>query len=303
MNAAPTSPGVTAIEEIAQATSYRLARAVRSRGLPLNLEEGILYAALGGGKRLRPALAALSCEAAGGTREHAMPAAVAIEFVHAFSLVHDDLPSMDDDDVRRGRPTLHVQAGEAMAILSGDAMLALSFEVLADEDDLEAPVRVALVRELGAATTAMIGGQVLDTIGGFPHELDDVHRLQLVHRNKTGALLRAACRMGAISAGADEATLELFGLLGADVGLMFQIVDDLIDVEQTAEHAGKATGKDEARGKLTWPIVHGADAARAEVERLRASAGARLDEVDAAATKERTAVLRDLVDHLASRTA
>jgi len=269
MTAAPPIASSSVLEPLIAPFDRALDIAIRHRGFPLNLEEAIRYATGGGGKRLRPGLLLLSARAAGGNTIDAMPAAVAIELVHTFSLVHDDLPAMDDDAVRRGRPTLHVQTGETMAILAGDAMLGLAFEVIGDSP-MRAETRARLVTELAAATGSMISGQVYDTIGGFPHELADEQRLAILHRGKTGALFRAACRMGAIAAGAAGESLAALTAYGESAGLMFQVTDDLIDVEQEADHAGKATGKDAKAGKLTYPGVHGVEASRATVERLLA---------------------------------
>jgi geranylgeranyl diphosphate synthase type II len=270
--------------------------AIRSRGLPPPLEEAICYTVLGGGKRLRPALVLLCCTAVGGDRRHAVGPAAALELIHNFSLVHDDLPAMDDDHLRRGRPTLHVHAGEAMAILAGDAMMSIAFEMIA-----AAPVppeaAVALGRELATATTAMVNGQVLDTLGGFDEALAEPERLALVHRNKTAALLRAACRMGAICGNAEAARVAALDRYGAAVGLIFQIVDDLLDVTQSSEHIGKATGKDEQAGKLTYPGVLGVDRSREEIRRLQAAAHAALEPLGDAG-----APLRTLCDDLAVRT-
>ena len=166
-----------------------LAEAIDARAFPRSLDAAIRYALLGAGKRLRPILVLLSVDAVGGRRTDAMPAAVGIEMIHCFSLVHDDLPAMDDDDLRRGRPTLHRHAGEAMAILAGDAMNTMAFEVIADR--LPDGMAGQVVRELAVATGDMIAGQVLDTLGGFDEGLSEQQRLVMVHRNKTAALLRA----------------------------------------------------------------------------------------------------------------
>jgi geranylgeranyl diphosphate synthase type II len=273
-----------------------LTRTLRSRKLPRNLEDAVCYTVLSGGKRLRPALVLLCSEAVGGTRSDALSPAAAIELIHTFSLVHDDLPAMDDDELRRGRPTLHVHAGEAMAILAGDVMTSLAFELLA-ESPLAAEARIALTRELAAATTAMINGQVFDTLGGFPHELDAEQRLGIIHRNKTAALLRASCRMGAICGGADNDQLEALTRYGEAIGLMFQIVDDLLDVTQSAEHIGKATGKDLSAGKLTYPGVVGLERSREHVDQLHGEAHEAL-----AALGPDAAPLRRLSDDMAIRT-
>lgn len=244
---------------------------VAARDLPAGLVDAIRYALLGGGKRLRPLLAWHAAIAAGGAGERSLPAGVAVEFVHAFSLIHDDLPALDNDDVRRGRPTLHRHAGEAMAILAGDALLALAFGVLANESPT--PLAQPLCAELTTGTSAMIAGQVYDTLGGIPAGIQGPQRVRLVHRNKTGALIRAACRMGAMLGGVDAGPrLDAITAFGDAVGLMFQIVDDLIDVEQPAEHVGKRTGKDAPAGKLTYPSVLGVEGSRREVARLEREA-------------------------------
>ena len=267
MTAAPPLASSSVLEPLLEPFDLALDRTIRQRGFPLNLEEALRYGTGGGGKRLRPLLLLVCARACGGNARDALPASVALELVHTFSLVHDDLPAMDDDDVRRGRPTLHKQTGETMAILAGDAMLALAFEAIGDSP-LRAQAKAGLVTELATATGSMISGQVYDTIGGFPHELADEQRLAVLHRGKTGALFRAACRMGAIVAEAGDEQLAALTTYGEAAGLMFQISDDLIDVEQESQHVGKATGKDAARGKLTYPGVHGLEASRATVDRL-----------------------------------
>ena len=235
--------------------------------LSAGLREAMAYAVLGGGKRMRPLLVWLACEAVGGEADTCLPAAAAAEFVHAFSLVHDDLPAMDDDDLRRGQPTLHVHTNEAMAILAGDALLNLAFAALM-ESDTDDSVRVALVRELTRGCAGMISGQVYDTMPELDPEADDRRRLERIHVNKTGALIRASARMGAICGGADAEQLEALTVYADAVGHMFQAVDDLLDVEQSAEQIGKRTGKDAQAGKLTYPGLLGVDGTRAEVARL-----------------------------------
>ncbi len=267
--------------------------------LPDNLREAIKYSVLGPGKRSRPALAMLCCEALGGSRNVALGPACAMELIHCFSLVHDDLPAMDDDDLRRGRPTLHIHAGEAMAILAGDAMISLAFEWLAGSP-LDAEQRIALVSELAASTTNMIAGQVYDTLGDFPSRLTDRQRLEVIHRNKTAALITASCRMGAICAAAPALQLDAITRYGQSIGLMFQIIDDLLDVTQSAEHVGKAVGKDDAAGKLTFPGLIGVEASKAEVERLRAEAHASLKAIGS--NSENARMLHDLADAMAVRT-
>ena len=269
MSAAPTV-SAPLDPTLLDAVELALADFLAAQKIPENLRAACLHAVLAGGKRLRPILVLESARAAGGSVEGAMPAAVAIEFVHAFSLVHDDLPALDNDTMRRGKPTCHVAFGEAMAILAGDCLLAL------------APVAA---------------GQVYDTLQGFPDGLPDGQKLELVHHNKTGALLEASCRMGALASGADETTIARLTTYGRATGLMFQIVDDLIDATQTAEHAGKATGKDAEAGKLTYPTVHGLDGSRREIARLRAEASEAIAPLGARAER-----LAFLLDFLATRT-
>ncbi len=245
---------------------------LRGVELPESLREACAYALLGGGKRLRPILACHSARALGGSAEAALPGAAAIEMIHAFSLVHDDLPALDDDDLRRGRPTAHKQFGEAMAILAGDALMSLSFQIIVDSYE-DAALAGLITREVALGTTRMIGGQVWDTLGGFSDTLGDLERVELIHKNKTGALICAACRTGALSVigagGERQSDLDSISCYGECVGLMFQIVDDLLDVEQSAEHTGKRTSKDSEAGKLTYPGVLGVERSRQAIEELR----------------------------------
>lgn len=282
---------------IAQVERY-MESYVRSAGLSPNLEAAVLYALVGGGKRLRPMLVMHCGAAVGGTVESCLPAAAAVEMIHAFSLVHDDLPALDNDDLRRGRPTTHKAHGEAMAILAGDGLMSLAFQVLADR--CPPAMAGALCLELAHGNTNMILGQVLDTLGGFEPTTPPAQRLERVHRNKTGALIRASCRMGAIAAMRTEqsaAKLDAITRYGEAIGLMFQIVDDLLDVEQTAEHTGKRTAKDQDAGKLTYPGVLGVEPSRAEIERLAAAAHNAVAPLGAAAMP-----LRDLCEYMAIRT-
>lgn len=262
MHASSDSSLLETSEIIAQ-VDHAIAAFLDRRELPKNLDDAIRYAILGGGKRLRPVLAWRSAEACGADGSVSLAAGVAVELIHAFSLVHDDLPAMDDDKLRRGRATLHIHAGEAMAILAGDAMLTLAFEAAADPSFGLAPPTISrLLSELCAGTSSMIAGQVYDTLGGFADDLDEEDRLRLIHRNKTGALIRASCRMGAICAHADDEQLELLTSYSEAIGLQFQVVDDLLDAEGDSETVGKATGKDADAGKLTYPGVLGIDASR-----------------------------------------
>ena len=271
-----------------QAVLARHARAVdaylkqalsRPGDAPPRLIESVNYSVTAGGKRLRPALVLECCQACGGGADNrsALAAAGAIELIHTFSLVHDDLPAMDDDDLRRGRPTNHIVFGEAMAILAGDAMVMLAFETIAR--DADAALVPALIRELASASgpAGMIGGQVLD-IAGENQQLS-LEELQRVHRMKTGALLACACRMGAIAARAGDAALEAITDFGRHLGLAFQIVDDLLDVTATPQQLGKHTRKDAGSGKNTYPSLLGLEASRsAAAEQVERSVRA-LDEL------------------------
>ena len=237
-----------------------------ARRSPARLSDAMAYSLLDGGKRLRPLLcltfADAVARASNGGGEPANDAACALECVHTYSLVHDDLPAMDDDDLRRGRATNHKVHGEAMAILAGDALLTEAFAMLAAGPPAEQALRGRLVTELALAAGAggMVGGQVLDIAEDRPAALDYLNRL---HRMKTGALIKAACRMGAVAAGADERTLEAAEVYGDAVGLAFQIADDLLDVTASTTTMGKPTGADAAAGRHTFPAVVGLAPARA----------------------------------------
>jgi geranylgeranyl pyrophosphate synthase len=293
MTAVPSAASAPLDPALLDAVERALGSFLAAQELPENLRAACLHAVLAGGKRLRPILVLESALAAGGTVEGAMPAAVAIEFVHAFSLVHDDLPALDNDTMRRGKPTCHVAFGEAMAILAGDCLLALAPVAAARASHNAAEIQ----RELMSGTVRMIAGQVYDTLQGFPPGLGDGQKLELVHHNKTGALLEASCRMGALAAGADASTVARLTTFGRTTGLMFQIVDDLIDATQTAEHAGKATGKDAGAGKLTYPAVHGVDGSRREVDQLHREAAEAIAPLGARAVR-----LSALLAFLANRT-
>lgn len=280
-------------ENLKTLTDDALEAALVARALPTPLEEAVRYAVLGPGKRTRPILCLRACEAVGGTLEHALPGAIAIEMVHAFSLVHDDLPAMDDDDLRRGRPTTHIRFGEALAILAGDALQSLAMEAVS------APgLSPRLAGELARATTDMIAGQVLDTVGGFGPDDDPAERLRKIHRKKTAALLLGACRMGAIVGGADERTLAELSVFAVSVGICFQAVDDLLDVTSDAETLGKAAGKDQDAGKLTYPGLYGVEGTRERIATHRDEALAALAGLGPAADP-----LRVLAESLAVRGA
>jgi geranylgeranyl pyrophosphate synthase len=264
--------------------------------LPPSLATAGRYGVLNGGKRLRPALVLSACQACGGDRTDAMPAAAAIELVHCFSLVHDDLPALDNDALRRGQPTLHVHAGEPMAILAGDLLLTQAFQLIGSAH-WPAQVRADLVQLLADDTVHMVAGQVYDTLGGLPESLDPVEQLRLVHKCKTGALIRCAVIMGARVAQAEQPIIDALTDYGDAVGMMFQVVDDLLDVTQSEAHVGKAVGKDAAKGRPNWPDVLGTQASMAEVEALLETALAALAPLNANGQ-----ALADLAETMAIRT-
>jgi geranylgeranyl diphosphate synthase type II len=246
------------------------------------LVESMRYAALAPGKRLRPALALWAAEACGGSWEAAAPAAVAVELIHAYSLVHDDLPAMDDDDLRRGRPTCHRAFDEATAILCGDALQALAFETLARDMPAACAARACLALARAAGAEALVGGQADDLAAerGWIASLasapapEQVAWMDRINRRKTGALFLAALELGGLAAGADSGRLALLARFGRAFGAAFQIADDLLDAEGDEAAVGKRVGKDAGRGKLTFPTVEGVAAARARADRLAAEATA-----------------------------
>ncbi|MGE5507115.1 MAG: polyprenyl synthetase family protein [Chitinophagales bacterium] len=276
-----------------------LAAALPSAGTPpVRLHAAMRYATLGGGKRLRGFLALLAARAAGGEAEQALPAACALEMVHAYSLIHDDLPCMDDDDWRRGRPATHRVFGEAFALLAGDALLTQAFAVLGAAAAEVAPAgRVAqAVAELAmaAGSLGMAGGQA-DDLDGERRDLS-LAQLESIHRRKTGALVRGSLRLGGLLGGADEASLEQLTRYGEALGLAFQITDDLLDVEGEQEKTGKTVGKDAARAKATYPRLLGVEGARRKACEAVAEA-----KVAAGALGEGGLFLTELADFVLAR--
>lgn len=241
----------------------RLVDAALERWVPLdtepphNIHKAMRYSLFAGGKRIRPVLCMAAARAIDEDSAHIAATACTLELIHTYSLIHDDLPALDNDDLRRGRPTCHKVFGDAMAILAGDALLTLAFQVLA-QIDIPAERRVALAAELATASgtvRGMIGGQVHDIEG--EGKTPTIELLDAIHRAKTGALLRASVRMGAIHAGASEEQYRALSEYGEHIGLAFQIVDDILDVEQPSEMLGKTAGKDAEQGKITFPAVYG----------------------------------------------
>ena len=227
-------------------------------GWPESLSAAVGDAVTAGGKRIRPLLTLMACEASGRSAGDAMPAAVAVELIHTYSLIHDDLPAMDDDDLRRGQPTTHVVHGEATAILAGDALQPLAFAQLALIDDMEVSRRCVAELAAAAGGAGLVGGQIDDLLTERldPDSMSATQSkewVDAIHRRKTGALIVASARMGAICGRADDATLAAITDYAAAVGLLFQIVDDTLDETATAAQMGKRTGKDSGRGKWGYP--------------------------------------------------
>ncbi|MCS6914627.1 MAG: polyprenyl synthetase family protein [Myxococcales bacterium] len=246
-----------------------LVRVVEDGAAPARLREAIGYSLLDGGKRLRPILVLASCEAVGGQAETALPAACALEMIHTYSLVHDDLPCMDNDDFRRGRPTSHRKYGEALAVLVGDALLTDAFSVAA-QAQAPAAVVIAVLQELAqaAGSGGMVGGQVLDVeLTGKSVGLEELTQL---HRLKTGALLRAAVRTGALLGGASADSLERLTRFGEALGLAFQIIDDVLDVTADLQTLGKDPGSDRDAGKTTFVNLLGVDGAQRHAQAVMA---------------------------------
>ena len=235
--------------------------------LPRELVEAMRYSCLAPGKRIRPVLAIASCVACGGTKEAAIDAACAVEMVHAFSLIHDDLPAIDNDVLRRGRPTCHVAFGEAVAILAGDALFALAFEVLT-EMACPTEVRIKCVELLSKCSgiRGLVSGEAIDILSeGKPVSAP---ALELIHVRKTGALIAAACEMGAVIGGGDSGAQAKLRLYGEKIGLAFQIADDVLNVEGDAEKTGKSVGSDAERGKATYVGLYGLEVSKAKAKSL-----------------------------------
>jgi len=243
---------------------------------PATLHRAMRYSLFAGGKRMRPAMVLAAAEACGGGRAAALPFACAVECIHAYSLIHDDLPAMDDDDFRRGKPTNHKVFGEGVAILAGDALLTQAFEILAQAQPTRRHGHASFVLELARASGSLrlIAGQVAD-LEGEGKGLS-IPELRYIHENKTSALLCASVRLGAMSADASPAQLKALTDFGRNVGLAFQVIDDILDVTQTTEQLGKTAGKDVAAQKATYPRLVGLDESRRIAARLTARAYAAL---------------------------
>ena len=265
---------------------------------PEKIHQAIRWSVFAGGKRFRPALLLATGQAFGASRDSLIRTACAFEMVHTYSLIHDDLPAMDDDDLRRGRPTCHVRFDEATAILAGDALQTLAFQTIAEDDRLKAETRIALITELSRAAgtpEGMVAGQAFD----MEAEARQVNGAQLeeIHRLKTGALIVAAARCGAIIGEASEKELGAITSYGSQLGLLFQITDDFLDVTATAEDLGKTPGKDAQSNKATYPGLFGIEETKAAAVAAHRDACAALDQLD-----RPTEVLRRIADFILHRT-
>ncbi len=264
---------------------------------PVTVHGAIRWSLFAGGKRFRPALLLAAGETFGAPPEQLLATAAAVEMIHTYSLIHDDLPSMDNDDLRRGRPTCHKQFGEATAILAGDALQTLAFHTIAVDQTLAPFQRVRLVAELAAGAGTPSG-----MVAGQAHDLDAESRtvsgeeLELIHRLKTGALIVAAARCGAIIAEASEEEIEAVRNYAAQLGLLFQITDDLLDITATASDLGKTPGKDARSKKATYPALYGIEAARQSAVAVHAGAHQALDQINC-----RTELLRSIADFILDR--
>lgn len=265
---------------------------------PEKIHQAIRWSVFAGGKRFRPALLLATGQAFGASIETLIRTACAFEMIHTYSLIHDDLPAMDDDDLRRGRPTCHVRFDEATAILAGDALQTLAFQTIAQDGRLTADTRIALISELtraAATPDGMVAGQALD----MEAETRQVNGAQLeeIHRLKTGALIVAAARCGALIGGANERELAAVTSYGTHLGLLFQITDDFLDVTATAEDLGKTPGKDARSNKATYPALHGLEETRALAVTAHHNTCSALDQLDRS-----TDVLRRIADFILHRT-
>jgi len=265
---------------------------------PGTIHEAMRYSLFAGGKRLRPVICLASAEACGGESANALPPAAAVECIHTYSLIHDDLPCMDDDDLRRGMPTSHVKFGEGIAVLAGDALLTIAFEILSRTEPAPPHDAGTYIRELAVASGSrhLIGGQVMDLEGEGEDVVLGPDELRYIHQSKTAALLTASIRLGAMTAGASGEQLDSLTAYGQSLGLAFQVIDDILDVTQTSEQLGKSAGKDEATAKSTYPALFGLEESRAEAARLTRAAHEALESFGDSARR-----LHEIADYLLDR--
>ena len=263
---------------------------------PPSIHRAMRYSVFAGGKRLRPVLCIESARMFGEDIAGAAQVGCAVEFIHTYSLIHDDLPALDNDDLRRGKPTCHKMFGEAMAILAGDALLTLAFETLA-KAPVEPARRVRIIAEIGAAAgtvNGMVGGQVADVEA--ERKTVDAAGLEYIHRSKTAALIRGSILAGAVAGGARDEDAERLGRFGENIGWAFQVVDDILDVEESSESLGKTAGKDQAQQKATYPALYGLEKSHAIARELESKALSELG-----AYGDQASRLRALAEYLVAR--
>lgn len=294
------NPASARLRAIAEDAEGQIRAALEAAGaVPPALAEAMAYAVLGGGKRLRAGLVMSCSRLVGGDDAMAWSGAVAVEMIHAYSLVHDDLPCMDDDDLRRGRPTVHKRWGDAHAVLVGDALQTLAFEVVVcGSAEPERANEAARLLARAAGASGMVGGQVLDLEG--EREAPDLDRVRAIHAKKTAALLTASAEIGAVLGGAATGQRDALRAYGESLGLAFQIVDDCLDETGTAEELGKSAGKDRDSGKQTWPACIGIEASLDEARRLIGRATESLQAVKGVEMEAR--FLEDLASFVVDRT-
>lgn len=300
-NSLTANPGFTEFAaKVRLQVDSELSRLLPDESLaPVSVHQAMRWSVFAGGKRFRPLLLLTTGNTFGAGDELLLAAACALELIHTYSLIHDDLPSMDDDELRRGKPTCHVRFGEATAILAGDALQALAFQVISEESRLSWEIRGRLISEVSRAAgtpAGMVAGQALDLEAETREVSSD--DLEQIHRLKTGALILAAARCGAIIANATEEELQLITSYASQLGLLFQITDDLLDVTATAETLGKTPGKDARSQKATYPRVFGIDSARERARQVHADACETLGRIE-----RPTQALREIADFILERTA
>jgi len=293
-----TKAAVEFLESCRTLVDAELDRCIDQSAASDRLQDAMRYSVLGGGKRIRPALCLAAARAMGQDSNSALAPACAVELIHAYSLIHDDLPAMDDDELRRGRPTTHIAFDEATAILAGDALQALAFGLLVNGSGLDSESRLAMVQELARAAghRGMVGGQAIDleSVG----KTLTLTQLETMHRHKTGALIEASVRMGALSAEqVDSSELDALTTYARVLGLAFQVQDDLLDIEGSTDVIGKPQGSDVARSKPTYPALLGLDGARQHLAELLQTAKASLERFGPEADP-----LRAMADYVVART-
>ena len=261
---------------------------------PKNLHAAMRWSVFAGGKRFRPALVFAVGKAFGAAQEELARAAAAIEMIHTYSLIHDDIPAMDDDDLRRGRATCHIKYNEATAILAGDRLQALAFQAIAEDKTLTEIIRVKLIAEIASAAARMVDGQQLDLEA--EGKTISIEQLECIHHNKTGAMILFSAKAGAIIAGADANESNAIANYASHLGLLFQITDDLLDVTQTTEVLGKTAGKDMRAKKATYPAVYGLGETRRLAEKVHAAACKDLEKIE-----RETILLREIADFILRR--